>query len=113
MAVCWRCPSCSEVSCEDDVNVTGNPVACDHCERPFPQQETLCTVCDAPNPWTRRDTLHFLCRECGTAQTYFSHLPMAVSFQRAGRFRGVDVCGSGESSVRRNNRGAINVASSS
>jgi predicted amidophosphoribosyltransferase len=52
-------------------------VACDHCERPFPQQETLCTVCDAPNPWTRRDTLHFLCRECGTAQTYFSHLPMA------------------------------------
>jgi hypothetical protein len=77
MAVCWRCPSCSEISCEDDVNATGNPVACDHCERPFPQQETLCTVCDTPNPWTRRDTLHFLCRECGTAQTYFSHLPMA------------------------------------
>jgi hypothetical protein len=77
MAVCWRCPSCSEVSCEDDVHVTGNAVACDHCERPFTQQETLCTVCDTPNPWTRRDTLHFLCRECGTAQTYFSHLPMA------------------------------------
>jgi hypothetical protein len=77
MAVCWRCPSCSEISCEDDVNATGNPVACDSCQRPFPQQETLCTVCDAPNPWTRRDTLHFLCRECGTTQTYFSHLPMA------------------------------------
>jgi hypothetical protein len=27
--------------------------------------------------WTRRDTLHFLCRECGAVQTYFSHLPMA------------------------------------
>jgi hypothetical protein len=77
MAVCWRCPLCSEVSCEDDMNATGNPVACDHCERPFPANETLCTVCDAPNPWQRRDTLHFLCRECGTTQTFFSHLPMA------------------------------------
>ncbi|HEX9457523.1 MAG TPA: hypothetical protein VGA84_00185 [Thermoanaerobaculia bacterium] len=63
--------------CEDDVNATGKPVACDHCERPFPQQNTLCTVYDAPNPWKRRDTLHFLCRECGTTQTFFSHLSMA------------------------------------
>jgi len=54
------------------MNAVGRPVACDACERPFPQQETLCTVCDAPNPWARRDTLHFLCRECGTTQTFFS-----------------------------------------
>ena len=67
MAVCWRCPSCSEVSCEDDVNVSG-PVSCDHCDRPFPQNETLCPVCDTPNPWTRRDSIHFWCRECGTRQ---------------------------------------------
>lgn len=79
MAVCWRCPMCGEVSCEDDVNATGCAVACDHCERPFPQQDTLCAVCDAPNPWQRRDTLHFLCRECGTVQTYFSHLPIAAA----------------------------------
>ena len=60
------------MSCEDDVNATGNPVACDHCGRPFPPSETLCPVCDAPNPWSRRDSVHFLCRECGTTQTYFS-----------------------------------------
>jgi predicted amidophosphoribosyltransferase len=59
------------------VNAAGKPVACDACERPFPPQNTLCTLCDAPNPWTRRDTLHFLCTECGTTQTFFSHLPMA------------------------------------
>jgi len=71
MAVCWRCPACSEVSCEEDVSATGRPVACDHCGRPFPPDETLCAVCDAPNPWARRGSLHFLCRECGTTQTYF------------------------------------------
>ena len=70
MAVCWRCPSCSEVSCEDDVNLSG-PVSCDHCQRPFPQDETLCTVCDTPNPWARRDSIHFWCRECGTTQRPF------------------------------------------
>lgn len=73
MAVCWRCPGCNEVSCESDVNLTDNPVACDHCLRPFSQQETLCTVCDAPNPWVRRDSIHFLCRECGKTQMFFSH----------------------------------------
>ena len=35
------------------MNVVGRPVACDECERPFPQQETLCPVCDSPNPNTR------------------------------------------------------------
>jgi hypothetical protein len=72
MAVCWRCPECSEVSCEEDAGAAGNLVDCDHCRRPFPPQETLCAVCDAVNPWSRRDTLHFLCRECGTTQTYYS-----------------------------------------
>lgn len=76
MAVCWRCPSCNEVSCEDDVNLSG-PVSCDHCELPFPPNETLCPVCDAPNPWTRRDSIHFLCRECGTRQRYLSHNALA------------------------------------
>jgi len=69
MAVCWRCPACSEVSCEDDVNVSG-PVSCDHCDRPFPQNETLCPVCDTPNPWIRRDSIHYWCRECGTRQRF-------------------------------------------
>ncbi len=49
----------------------GAAVACDHCRWPFAQSETLCAVCDSPNPWTRRDSLHFLCRECGTTQSYF------------------------------------------
>ena len=70
MAVCWRCPECSEVSCEVDISTTGSPVACDHCGRPFPPQDTLCPVCDARNPWSRSDSVHFLCRECGTTQTY-------------------------------------------
>lgn len=72
MAVCWRCPQCGEVSCEDDVNLSDSPVACDHCRQPFPQQQTLCTICDAPNPWARRDSIHFLCRECGTTQMFHS-----------------------------------------
>jgi hypothetical protein len=73
MAVCWRCPRCNEISCEDDVNLTDSPVSCDHCLEPFPQQQTLCPVCDAPNPWAKRDSLHFLCRECGTTQMFLSH----------------------------------------
>jgi hypothetical protein len=77
MAVCWRCPACSEVSCEDDVNLSG-PVFCDHCQRPFPQQQTLCPVCDTPNPWARCDSIHFLCRECGTMQAFFSHRALAL-----------------------------------
>lgn len=72
MAVCWRCPFCHEVSCEVDVNADGLPVACDHCERPFPPQQTLCPVCDTPNPWARRDSIHFQCRECGTTQSFSS-----------------------------------------
>jgi hypothetical protein len=76
MAVCWRCPACSEVSCEEDATLSG-PVSCDHCQRPFPPNETLCTVCDTPNPWARRDSIHFLCRECGTTQTFFSYRPLA------------------------------------
>jgi RNase P subunit RPR2 len=59
------------VSCEDDANAQGHALACDHCERPFLPQETECTVCDAANPWVRRDTLHFLCRECGNTQTFY------------------------------------------
>lgn len=55
------------------MNLTDSPVACDHCNEPFPQQQTLCPVCDAPNPWARRDSLHFICRECGTTQAFYSH----------------------------------------
>ena len=73
MAVCWRCPECQGISCEDDVNLRDAPVACDHCGRPYAQPQTLCPVCDAPNPWARRDSLHFWCRECGTMQTFHSH----------------------------------------
>ena len=50
MAVCWRCPICSEVSCEDDANAAGRPLACDNCERALLPMETLCAVCDAPLP---------------------------------------------------------------
>jgi len=78
MAVCWRCPSCKQVSCENDVNITtAHPVSCDHCERPFPQTETLCPVCDGPNPWARRDSVHFWCRQCGTMQMFLSHIAFA------------------------------------
>lgn len=74
MAVCWRCPVCAQVSCEDDVNTLGQPVGCDHCAETFAPPDTLCVVCEAPNPWARRDSLHFICRECGTMQTYYSPL---------------------------------------
>ena len=73
MAVCWRCPNCGEVSCEDDVNATGLPLACDHCERVVLPSETLCPVCESASPWSRRDSLHFVCRECGNSQTFYSH----------------------------------------
>ena len=74
MAVCWRCPLCGEISCEDDVHATGMPLACDNCERALLPHETLCTVCESPNPWARRDSLRFWCRECGNSQTFHSHL---------------------------------------
>ena len=73
MAVCWRCPRCSAVSCEDDANAQGMPLACDACERAVLAHETLCIDCDAPNPWARRDSIHFWCRACGKAQTFYSH----------------------------------------
>lgn len=79
MAVCWRCPVCHEVSCESDVSATGLPLACDHCERALLPRETLCAVCDAPNPWSRRDTLHFVCRECGEQQTFHGERRLAAS----------------------------------
>ena len=50
----------------------GLPLACDHCERPFPPHETQCPVCDSLNPWARRDSVHFWCRECGNTQTFYS-----------------------------------------
>lgn len=71
MAVCWRCPSCNGISCEDDVNLSG-PLSCDHCAASFAQDETLCPVCDAPNPWTPRDSIRFWCTECGTTQRFLS-----------------------------------------
>jgi hypothetical protein len=72
MAVCWRCPKCSQVSCETDVNAAGLPLACDHCERALLPVETQCPVCDGLNPWKRRDSLHYMCRECGHTQTFYS-----------------------------------------
>jgi hypothetical protein len=77
MAVCWRCPHCSEISCEDDVNSAGHPLACDHCERPSTPDSTQCTVCDAPNPWARRDSVHYWCLQCGNTQTFYSNLRLA------------------------------------
>ena len=70
MAVCWRCPVCEEVSCETEVNAAGMPLACDHCERAVLPNEALCAMCDAPNPWSRRDSIHYICRECGEQQTF-------------------------------------------
>lgn len=74
MAVCWRCPKCRAISCEDDGNAIGKPLACDECERPILPGDTECPVCDAQNPWARRDSIHFWCRECGNMQTLHSHL---------------------------------------
>jgi len=50
------------------------PLACDHCERALLPIETLCAVCESPNPWRRRDSLHYTCAECGNSQTFYSHL---------------------------------------
>jgi RNase P subunit RPR2 len=72
MAVCWQCPSCSAISCEDDVNAEGKPLACDQCERAFLPVETLCPVCAAPNPWSRRDTIRLWCRSCGEVQRFLT-----------------------------------------
>ncbi len=76
MAVCWRCPSCQEVSCEIE-NAAASSLACDHCQQAVMPHEALCTVCESPNPWTRRDTLHFVCRECGNSQTFYWNFGVA------------------------------------
>lgn len=70
MAVCWNCPRCGERSCEDDPNASGRPLSCDHCERMFLPAETLCPVCESATPWTRRDSIHYWCRECGHTQAF-------------------------------------------
>jgi predicted amidophosphoribosyltransferase len=79
MAVCWRCPVCLEVSCETDAGADGMPLACDHCERAVLPIEALCAICDAPNPWSRRDSIHFICRECGEQQTFYGRSSVAVT----------------------------------
>jgi hypothetical protein len=71
MAICWRCPECSQISCENDITVVEPSVVCDHCSCTLRTAETLCAICDTPNPWSRRDSLHYLCRECGHLQTFY------------------------------------------
>jgi hypothetical protein len=73
MAICWKCPRCSEISCEEDVNAQGQPLSCDSCERVFLPSETECPVCHSPNPWARRDSVHYWCRTCGHTQMFHSH----------------------------------------
>jgi RNase P subunit RPR2 len=77
MAICWRCPDCGHVSCETEVESQGKALACDRCERPSIPENTQCIVCDAPNPWARRDSVHYFCRSCGHVQTYYSHTQIA------------------------------------
>jgi len=75
MAVQWRCPACHEVMLEMEmVDDHKQLLKCHRCDTSSSRQETLCPICDARNPWKHRDTLHFLCVECGNTQTWYSHL---------------------------------------
>ena len=75
MAVIWRCPGCGEAVGESDPTLSVSHLVCHHCGEIYLQRETLCVVCDAPNPWSARDSLHFWCRVCGNTQTWLSHRP--------------------------------------
>jgi hypothetical protein len=74
VAVRCKCPECgATVSYEmpqDDVR----EVICAQCHTTSPASQTLCVVCDAPNPWRRRTSIHFGCMVCGTTQTWLSHV---------------------------------------
>lgn len=73
MAIEWRCPVCESV-CRCDEFVEAAEVSCIRCSQTIRRDETLCVVCDSPNPWRHRDSLHLQCAECGNTQTWYSHL---------------------------------------
>lgn len=76
MAIHWRCPLCEASTAERD-DLDPSTVKCAGCQSWFRTDETLCVVCDAPNPWTRKTTLHRQCRSCGHTQMIYSHLRSA------------------------------------
>ncbi len=77
MAILWRCPLCEETTEERDELCDATLVRCSACSTGFEIAETLCVICDAPNPWVRRSTIHRQCRSCGNTQMIYSHLRSA------------------------------------
>lgn len=75
MAVQWQCPCCNEVAHESAA--LSCLLQCSGCANVFTRDETLCAVCDGPNPWARRDSIHFWCLGCGNTQTLYSHMVTA------------------------------------
>jgi ribosomal protein S27E len=76
MAIRWQCPSCHQPG----QNFGFAPPAslqCGECAAEFSPAESLCEVCDAPNPWSYRDSIHLWCRNCGNTQMLYSHLRSA------------------------------------
>lgn len=73
----WQCPACSEVNRLTRYSEFESSLRCDGCGANVAPRDTLCVVCDAPNPWTPRDSVHFWCTACGETQTTWSDVRSA------------------------------------
>lgn len=74
MAVRWRCPACGAATIEPDPLRENDHVQCAECRAEMPRSESLCCVCDSPDPWRARGTVHVQCQVCGTTQMIFADI---------------------------------------
>ena len=72
MAVCWKCPVCDATICGTDPIGRDEPLKCGRCESLFMRADVRCVVCETSSTLIRRDSLHYLCTECGHVQTLWS-----------------------------------------
>jgi DNA-directed RNA polymerase subunit RPC12/RpoP len=73
----WNCPNCGETnSMSSPFDRTGE-LRCVACAERIAATDALCPVCDAPNPWTPRDSVHYWCTVCGETQARWENLRTA------------------------------------
>ena len=77
MAVRWRCPQCRTATIEPDPLREADHVQCGSCRQIVRRSDSLCYVCESPDPWHRQGTVHVRCLVCGTTQMIFAEIRAA------------------------------------